>query len=86
MEGGAAEGDAVEAPSLVRFDGVVIVGVDMVFFIFFFRRECSASSHSLSAESVSKFEFEKRKKEREETNVGRHRRGASWRRRRIRPG
>ena len=32
MEGGAAEGDAVEAPSLVRFDGVVIVGVDMVFF------------------------------------------------------
>ena len=52
MEGGAAEGDAVEAPSLVRFDGVVIVGVDMVFFFFFFRRECSASSHSLSAESV----------------------------------
>ena len=30
-----AEGDAVEAPSLVRFDGVVIVGVDMVFFFFF---------------------------------------------------
>lgn len=35
MDGGAAEGDAVEAPSLVRFDGVVVVGVDMVFFFFF---------------------------------------------------
>jgi len=34
VEGGAAEGDAVEAPSLVRFDGVVVVGVDMVFFFF----------------------------------------------------